>query len=101
MYREEAACLKEKRKKNCQRLLNQLLSKDLVDGFALLMIRENSSLKASFHRPRDNDAPSKMIAFSWHQIVHPGTIITSLKILELNLLLALINISRADKEVFQ
>jgi hypothetical protein len=35
MYREEAAGLKEKRKKNCQRLLGQLLSKDMVDGFTL------------------------------------------------------------------
>jgi hypothetical protein len=34
-----------------------------LTGFALWMIKLNSSLKASFHRPRERDAPSKMMAF--------------------------------------
>jgi hypothetical protein len=69
----------------------------VVDGFALCVIRVNSSLKASFHRPRDV-APLKMMSFQWHH--GPAIMMTSLKILEFNWRRLLISISYGDSEVF-
>jgi hypothetical protein len=76
------------------------LKRILVDVFVLWRISLNSSLKAFFHLLREIVAPSKMTAFLWHHIVQPTIMITLWKILELNCLLLLINISCGDKDVF-